>query len=336
MRKIYFFALAMLLGMGLNAQQKQEITNLKQVDADFSTLHSFSKTAGTIDTITDYLDRATAFYLLSSPNGYVLGTSDVSQQTGEHYDQLGASTTVTEVFVYFAHLEIIGTGSDTMSVHVWDASTDSLPSTLVASGDFLVSDADTSGFPTFITIDNPQAISASNGFVVTVEYGGGNLDDTLVVMSTNPVSSGGGPDGNGERRCVQYYGAAGAWSQAANVWTIGGQKFNADALIIPIVDYEPSVGVEPKLQDHGLSLFPAYPNPSASQVMVPFSVKNAGNVRLEIFNSVGKKVAEPVNTFMTAGDHEIAIDLNNLSNGKYFFILNTDNGALGGKFTVLK
>ena len=338
MKSTFLFILSMGLFFCLNAQQKTEITGIQKEDAKFAVGLSASKTAGTVDTLSMYLNRATGFYTLSAGvSGYVLGTGTQTTETAQHFDQLGGSTTVTEVFVYFSHKTIMGAGPDSMFIFLSEANidtTDNAPTSIYQK--FSITDVDITGWPTYIQIDNPQPFSSVYGFLVGVNYGDFQLDDTLVILSSNPTILAGGPDGNNEKRCRQRLKSNGTYVGAASIWNIAGLPYDADAMIVPIVDYEPAVGIVPKLEAQGFFLFPAFPNPSQNQVIIPFETEIAGKVKLEVYDDLGKIITVPYETDLPAGAHNLPIDLTNLSNGKYFYLLHAGKGVLGGKFTVLK
>ena len=70
-------------------------------------------------------------------------------------------------------------------------------------------------------------------------------------------------------------------------------------------------------------LYDAYPNPFNPSTRLRYRIPEAGNVRLEIFNAVGQKVAGVVNEFQQAGRHEIVWNATNtnglpLNGGTYF------------------
>jgi hypothetical protein len=225
MKSTFTTLLLLLLCVGVFAQQNHVVSMQARTLAPMPA--SASKIA-TIDTVWTYLDRSTAFYLLSAgASGYVLGTGTVSNETAMHYDALG-STIVTDVIFFCAHKSILSS-ADSMMAHVWVAGADSMPMVDVGMGMFSVADADTSGAPTIVPV---TATAVGGDFLVSIAYGGGSLNDTLVIMSNNPVAQGGGPDGGGEQRCRQLTNTLG-WLRAAEIWTIAGNAFDADAMIIP-------------------------------------------------------------------------------------------------------
>lgn len=70
-----------------------------------------------------------------------------------------------------------------------------------------------------------------------------------------------------------------------------------------------------------------YPNPYNAETTIPFSLVNGGNVLLEIWDLMGKKVAVIVNEKMGAGKHSISFSpaLIGISSGNYVYQLQVSN-----------
>lgn len=302
------------------ANAQQPVTGMQQVAIQ----HGGSQQIQVADTITDYLARATGFYNLSAgSNGYVLGTG-ITTETAMHYDNVGTMR-VTELMVFFAHKNEVG-NADMITGHVYAAGADSLPAgNALGSGQVSVTTIDVSGFPTFIPLSNytPQA----GGFVVSVEYG--NIDDTVAITSTNPTAQSGGPDGNGERRCSQNTQIG--WLHAADIWTIAQAPYDADALIIPIVDINSSTG--PALIG-GVSVSQAFPSPALNNVAINLSSANTQDVAFNVYNSNGQIVHTA--NYTVNGSQQINLDVTDWAAGNYYYTVATSEGTIGSKFQVVK
>lgn len=279
------------------------------------------------DTIDTYLLRATAYYTLTAgSSGYVLGSSNITTETGCHYSTVG-NARVTELMIYFGGKTIMG-NADMLRGNVYAVGTDSMPTTSLASGQVSMSNADTSGFPTFIPITNP---AFHNGdFFVSVEYG--TIDDSIMIMSTNPLAANGGPDGAGEKRCRQNTSLG--WLRAADIWTIGGNAYNADALILPIVEVQ--TGIENTVAMNGFTLQAAYPSPATDVVNFSFGITTGQEVNLVVYNQLGQTVAEQNLGQLATGKHTHQLSSTELPAGNYYFVLSGEQGRIGSKFTVSK
>lgn len=84
------------------------------------------------------------------------------------------------------------------------------------------------------------------------------------------------------------------------------------------------------------SLEQNYPNPFNPTTTIKFAIPEAGNVKLNIYNAIGQKVAEVVNSTMEPGSYSINWDATNLASGLYFYELNTNNFSLVKKMMLLK
>jgi hypothetical protein len=83
---------------------------------------------------------------------------------------------------------------------------------------------------------------------------------------------------------------------------------------------EPETGGQFKLGQN-------FPNPFVNETVIPFSLKEKSNVKLELFDINGKKVAVIHKPGMSAGDQEIGINLKTLSLDKasYVYQLEVEN-----------
>ncbi|MBL7929784.1 MAG: T9SS type A sorting domain-containing protein [Bacteroidia bacterium] len=74
-----------------------------------------------------------------------------------------------------------------------------------------------------------------------------------------------------------------------------------------------------------------YPNPAKTNTVFIYTLKNSGQIKINVFNSLGKKVHEVANEFKSPGTHSFEWDLKNIAgerlrDGMYFY-----NVELNGK-----
>ncbi len=81
---------------------------------------------------------------------------------------------------------------------------------------------------------------------------------------------------------------------------------------------------------HSYKLSQNYPNPFNPVTLIEFSIKEAGNVKLVIYDILGREVSILVNEEMAAGSYQAQFDGANLASGIYFYRIES------GKFTALK
>jgi len=85
------------------------------------------------------------------------------------------------------------------------------------------------------------------------------------------------------------------------------------------------------------SLEQNYPNPFNPSTVIEFSIpENVGNVKLSIYNALGEKVAELVNTALTAGKYRYQWNAQDLTTGMYIYELRTDNFVSVKKMLLIK
>ncbi len=80
----------------------------------------------------------------------------------------------------------------------------------------------------------------------------------------------------------------------------------------------------------------AYPNPFNSATTVRYSLTQPGEVRVTVFDLLGREVAVLHDRMVTAGEHELLFDASDLSSGTYFLNLNSNDQTLTRKLTLVK
>ncbi len=79
-----------------------------------------------------------------------------------------------------------------------------------------------------------------------------------------------------------------------------------------------------------------YPNPFNPTTVIRFSVPHAGPVTLEVFTSLGQRVAVLTNGVVDAGTHAVRLDASALSSGVYFYRLTGDGFVSTRKCMLLR
>ncbi len=97
-----------------------------------------------------------------------------------------------------------------------------------------------------------------------------------------------------------------------------------------------SVGIQPissKIPDN-YTLSQNYPNPFNPETNINFSLPQKGNVKLSVYNMIGKEVSVLYNGKLDAGVHNYNFNAANLPSGTYFYKLET-NGFIATKKMML-
>ncbi|MCC5926345.1 MAG: carbohydrate binding domain-containing protein [Bacteroidetes bacterium] len=84
------------------------------------------------------------------------------------------------------------------------------------------------------------------------------------------------------------------------------------------------------------SLSQNFPNPFNPTTRIQFELPESGQVKLEVFNMMGQRVATLVNETRSAGSHSVTFDASALSSGMYLYRLQAGNTVLMNKMTLLK
>lgn len=80
-----------------------------------------------------------------------------------------------------------------------------------------------------------------------------------------------------------------------------------------------------------------YPNPFNPSTVIEFSLpEDVSNVKLSIYNALGEKVAELVNTALTAGRYQYQWNASGVATGMYIYELRTDKFAAIKKMILVK
>ncbi|REL37547.1 T9SS C-terminal target domain-containing protein [Rhodohalobacter sp. SW132] len=101
---------------------------------------------------------------------------------------------------------------------------------------------------------------------------------------------------------------------------------------------ELSVSLEPEADERPgkTKLLPNYPNPFNPATTIPYTLSDPGDVQLEVFDAIGRRVALFQRKAQQPGRHTIEFDASTLSSGLYLYRLQTNGIVQTRKMTLLK
>lgn len=120
------------------------------------------------------------------------------------------------------------------------------------------------------------------------------------------------------------------YGQGINYGSFVGAIINGNKLGI-VTSVSRSNNIEEKYYLHQ-----NYPNPFNPLSVIEFFIPESGVVELLIYNSIGEKVDELLNSFLLHGIHQITFNGSKLSSGVYFYVLRTKNYVSTKKMLLIK
>lgn len=125
---------------------------------------------------------------------------------------------------------------------------------------------------------------------------------------------------------TKYYYAAFSYDDLFNY-----SSFNDNAAFM----YDGTTTSKPEIGHAGLS-FKVYPNVIETSANIRITLNQNQNIKIDVFNLAGMKVAEIVNREMSEGVHSIPFNANLLSNGLYFVKMCAGNKIMLEKVLINK
>jgi len=79
-----------------------------------------------------------------------------------------------------------------------------------------------------------------------------------------------------------------------------------------------------------------YPNPFNPSTVINYTLPEASEVKIEVFNMLGQRVALLLNELRQPGRHSVTFNSGNLSSGMYIYRLQTANFSQSRKMMLIK
>ena len=161
----------------------------------------------------------------------------------------------------------------------------------------------------------------------------------LTTLDAVPVAT---PDAVASRGGVRVIGRAAAVAPLTSgevvVWATAA-PVAAVPYAAPVAEALPSAG-PPSAHVAGLpaevALGSVFPNPLAARARVPYELPAAADVRLAVYDALGREVAVLADGERPAGRHEATLDAGRLAPGLYHVWLSTGTFVGATRFTVVR
>lgn len=147
---------------------------------------------------------------------------------------------------------------------------------------------------------------------------------------------------NGEWRKIGFVKGAGTTTASQNYFftdrDLSSGKYSYRLKQIDFdgkFEYSKSVEVDVNVA-YNFELAQNYPNPFNPTTSISFSIPQAGNVKLSVYNLLGQEIKTLINRNMEAGNYSIDFDAEGLFSGVYIYRLEANGMALTKKMTYLK
>jgi hypothetical protein len=178
------------------------------------------------------------------------------------------------------------------------------------------------------------------------------LMTTMMRWFRTPIANGGGgkskdvskflwPDDDYDRKRVEYFDdtldCTYATSNVAYTGAVGSYPAG-DLNWFPAKKAAWMINAIEKTDSKATSfaLHQNYPNPFNPATKISYSLSSSTQVKLEVFDILGAKIATLVNQNQTAGTYKVDFDGSKLSSGMYIYQLSTPNQVLTKKMMLLK
>lgn len=285
----------------------------------------------TADTLNFSVFEASTPSLYASPNsGYASGNNEYGDRAKAQAFVLDSSTVLVETLLWFGEKKISsgdpnskvivrlirmdGTGTTTFG------ETQFGPGSTIDSADLLISNADTAQI---MSVAFTPDLRLYDDFMISVDFSELAAGDTLALYSTL--------DGDAlpQRSWEQWSDST--WHTMQQAWDL-----EIDFAMWPVVDWTTS-GIDSPTFFQGLKLSQNTPNPSSGLTAIQYELAQfSDQVNFQIFDVNGKLVYQVSDRNKNAGQHSLNIDISHLSNGAYYYSINTNTGRLTKKMVLSK
>jgi subtilisin family serine protease len=270
--------------------------------------------------------------------GFVAGTNSYEDQAKASFIELETETDVVsldEIRFWVSHRKVGATGN--LTLNLYNGNTFNGPTgTAFYSASIPYSSIQqvTRGQePVLVTHTMPEDyVPPTEQFFISVEFGEyGDEDYDKIGLTSSRQMAGNTVPGVWEKW-------NNTWARMSSSWSDLGENGGIELFYEAVVSVTSSTNIETDETQipSEVTLSANYPNPFNPSTVVPFSMPEAGAVRLEVYDATGRKVQTLVNQVMSAGRHNVSIDASNWASGVYLYVLQTPEVTLTRKMLLIK
>ena len=103
-------------------------------------------------------------------------------------------------------------------------------------------------------------------------------------------------------------------------------------VVKPVEQDQPPTGKEPFAKIGALGLINSYPTAVKNDLNLEFSLDQPAQVNITVYSTSGKQVHQEDFSKLNNGNHEVQLNLSDLSAGSYIYVIKSNKGMLSGKF----
>lgn len=171
-------------------------------------------------------------------------------------------------------------------------------------------------------------LTANNNFVQDPQLNNISRDTNLDPRPSpsSPAATGAVQPADPFFTVVPYHGA---FDPNSFLWTEGWTALSVYGITDVKESYTNNIPASFELSQN-------YPNPFNPTTKIVYTVSEATNINLTVFNILGQQVAQLVNDFKNVGTYEVTFDAENLPSGLYLYTFEAANTRITKKMTLLK
>jgi hypothetical protein len=165
-------------------------------------------------------------------------------------------------------------------------------------------------------------IDTFNVLPVAVKSTKGGRVDTLTIYGFDPMYA---DEANGDYTLLS---GSPAYNAGYNNTHLGDLRWAVNAPV-NVEDKNPVIADNYTLNQN-------YPNPFNPATTISFYLPKESRVVIDVYNVIGQKVNELINTNLSSGEHKISFDGSKLQSGVYFYTIKTKEFSETRKMVLLK